>query len=242
MEKTLNDYKQEIAPKTETQKVEEFQNRNYRSFEACIMGFIGIFIISFITLNSENIFGIRINSIDDFLMFRITFWWFSLVERIFWVIVITYFANRLNRIPIIWQIFTFISPYLTLIIIGLTKKKDNYFYEFQSSKNKEFFFKTLDLSSKLKLYDHILNKNRFALNYHWFKTISMFNIDLFEDEQKALMTLQEYEKLFKNNMLTVLKSNMPHFKDDKEEVFYPLVKIGLIDKNYYSTENTNTSN
>jgi len=230
--KTLKDFKEEITPKTAKQKENEFLKSNYRAADAIYLGIICIIINIIVILASKfNLLEIRMNSFDDYINFRVKIVLFSLLERVFWVFIIAKFADKVNRQPLPWQIFAFFFPYLALIIIGLTKKKATFFYEYKKADDKLHFFESLVLTDKLKLYNHILIRAR--VSPFWLDRLAAFNELLFADEQTSLETLNTYEELFSRNLLKEFKSNMPLNKEDRIQFFKPLVKIGLIEESYY---------
>lgn len=217
--KTLLDYKLEITPETENKQKNDF--RKVHTNEALYIGII-CFIFSIIII------------IANQYAFSIQLLLFSILGRILAIVAITYYSNKLNRIPLPWQIFALFMPCFSLIAIGLSKKNDNNFYDFKNAANKEDFFKSLTNTDKLKLYKHILT--RASISPYWLDTISSFNVILFENESSALLALQEYENLYKKNLLLELKEKMPTSLHDKELFFKPLVNVGLINSSFYTVQ------
>lgn len=239
MSKTLQDYKQETVPKTEVQLIQEFKTKKYRAIDALYIGLAFIVLFFILQLTDTNLFGIKINSLDDYIEFRKNLIWVTLVERVFWVFGITYFANRINRIPLPWQIFAFFTPYLALIVIGLTPKIDNNFYEYKSSIDKEDFFKSMSLTEKLNLYQHLLTRTNFTP--YWYDKIPLLSSILFADETTALETLKEYERLYNKNLLTELKAKMPDSQNDRQNFFKAVEDLGLVDESFYRKEENSSS-
>lgn len=180
-------------------------------------------------LGCLHIFGIKLDSVQDYIELRKSLIWFTLIERIIWVYVIMLFANKLNRQPLGWEIFAFLVPYLALIVIGLTPKVDNNFYEYKNSANKEQFFSSLSLTDKLKLYKHILYRAKLSFAPHWFDKIIKFHAELFADEKISLETLQQYEKTYNKNLLAVIKSNLPSSSLTRQEYLKSLEQLGIMD-------------
>lgn len=236
--KTLKDYQKEIEPKSKDKIHKEFIDRKYRAIEAFYIGVAILIILIILTIIANTkVYDIELKSFNDYIDLRTKNVWISLLslgERVFWVYIVTIFANRLNRQPLFWQIMAFIIPYLTLIIIGLMPKNDNKFYEYHTSTDKLSFFKSLDLPDKIKLYYHILKRAK--IGPCWFDKLSELNKILFETEQTALQSLQEYEKQYSNNLLKEFKSNMPSGQKDRKQFFEPLENIGLINESFYMQE------
>ena len=227
MEKTLQDYKQELEPKSEEQLSLEFKSRRFRAINAFYIGATIVGLLVIVRVSGISIFRTSINNLDDYIELRKSLIWFTILERIFWVYLITGFANKLNRQPLGWQIFAFLTPILSLIVVGLTPKIDNNFYEYKTASNRSLYFSSLTLTEKLNLYMHILKRAK--ISPHWFEDLKNFNLELFADAETSLETLKHYEKIFGENMLTIIKSTLPAENNSRQEFVKTLAVVGITD-------------
>lgn len=225
MAKSLHDYKQEIAPKTTEETIEEFKVQKYRAIDALYIGIFLSILWMFLIFSSNAIFKIKSESTDDYIEAQKSFIWILIIVRCIVCLIIISFANKLNRNPLGWIIFGFFTPLLALITIGLTKKNDNNFYEFQNSINKEDFFSSLSLTEKLKLYKHIFERSK--ISPKWFSELSNLNTVIFANEQTSLETLNEYDKIYGKNFLIELQSNLPGSLSDRHEYLKSLEHLGI---------------
>lgn len=227
MEKTLQDYKQELEPKSKEQLSLEFKSKRYRAINAFYIGMSIVVLVVVLRLTGVSILGTSINSLDEYIELRKNLIWFTIFERIFWVYLITQFANKLNIQPLGWQIFAFVTPILSLIVIGLTPKVDNNFYEYKTASDRKQYFTTLTLTEKLNLYRHILSRAK--ISPHWYDHLSNFNLELFADAETSLETLKHHEKIFGKNMLKIIKSNLPSENNSRQEFVKTLEVVGIND-------------
>lgn len=242
MSKTLEDYKIEVGiAKVNGQETQIVDYKNYRATEAIFFGILGFIVILILKFAGPSIWHIKIDTVDDYIEFRKTIWWFAIAERVIWIGAITSYANKLNRNPLGWQFFAFFTPYLALIVIGLTKRKNNFFYEYKTSADKIDFFNSLSYPDKLRLYNHLLKRANTAISPHWWDDIANLNTILFADESSALSTLQQYETMFKKNLIKVLQENMPSDMGSREKLFAPIEEIGLVHKAVYQSDKLPTT-
>ena len=227
MAKSLQDYRAENSPKTKEIIQEETMQKKYRAIDAFYMGIIMIVLFISLRFISVDVFGRKIETFSDYIKLREQFIWASLIERGVWAYVMISFANKLNKQPLGWVIFAFLIPYLALIIIGLSPKVDNNFYEYESSRDKEKFFSSLSLADKLKLYKYVLIRAKLSANPQWFLTIKKLNSELFPDEQKALEALQCYEEVYNTNFLTLIKSHLPSNLSARADFLKTIEPLGI---------------
>jgi hypothetical protein len=227
--KSLYDYIEESAPPIPV----EHNIDNYSASGAVSMGVLGMLLSLTLKYLGPNNWSFDFANYSFDTEYLKVIWWFSLLERVFCIVMVTNYANKLNRNPIGWQIFSFFTPYISLIAIGLSSRKNNFFYEYKTSDNRTDFFRSLSTTDKLILYNHILNRADTSISPHWWNEIAKMNNILFANKRSALSTLRLYEQTFNKNLIKVLKKNMPSSLELRESLFESLEKLGLVDYTDY---------
>jgi hypothetical protein len=234
MSKSLEDFKVEITQeKTDGQVVKIVDYKNYRATEAIVFGIVGFLVVIILKFAGPSIWNFRIDTIDEYIEFRKSIWWFAIAERVIWIKAITSYANKLNRNPLGWQFFAFFTPYLALIVIGLSKRNNNFFYEYMNAGDKLDFFNSLSYPEMFLLYNHLLSRANTSIFPYWWNEMISLNAILFADENSSLSTLQQYELMFGKNLIKVLLEKMPSNMRTREQLFAPLEKHRLLTKALY---------